>query len=68
MTDKKELLSIYNFYKDTEKGFATKMDIMRFHLKVNLWQSFIMVRYSSFVGMRNLQEIILKDKERLKDK
>ena len=24
MTDKKELLSIYNFYKDTEKGFATK--------------------------------------------
>ena len=23
MTDKKELLSIYNFYKDTEKGFAT---------------------------------------------
>ena len=24
MTDKKELLSIYNFYKDTEKGFPTK--------------------------------------------
>ena len=24
MTDKKELLSIYNFYKGTEKGFATK--------------------------------------------
>ena len=24
MTDKKELLSIYNFYKDTENGFATK--------------------------------------------
>ena len=24
MTDKKELLSIYIFYKDTEKGFATK--------------------------------------------
>jgi len=24
MTDKKELLSIYNFYKDAEKGFATK--------------------------------------------
>ena len=64
----KELRAIARFYKDTKRGFATMMDTMRFPLKVNLWQSFIMVRYSSFVGMNNQQEIILKDKERLKDK
>ena len=54
----KELRAIARFYKDTKRGFATKMDTMQSHLKVNLWQSFIMARYLSFVGMNNQQEIL----------
>jgi len=54
----KELRAIARFYKDTKRGFATNDGYMQSHLKVNLWQSFIMARYLSFVGMNNQQEIL----------
>ena len=54
----KELRAIADFIKIPKEGLQLMMDIMQSHLRVNLWQSFIMARYLSFVGMNNQQEIL----------
>ena len=54
----KELRAIARFYKIPREDLQQKMDTMQSHLKVNLWESFIMARYLSFVGMNNQQEIL----------
>ena len=54
----KELRAIARFYKDTKRGFATNDGYYAIPSKGNLLQSFIMVRYLSFVGMKNQQEIL----------
>ena len=47
-----------DFTRILKEELQLMMDTMQSHLKVNLWESFIMARYLSFVGMKNQQEIL----------